>query len=249
MMRIKFHTLVLGSTLVGFALVSVVVFAARNWNGAPSEVGTIASSAPEKSVGTEMAPAAATDTTKAAPAAASVPRDWGFSLALPEGWTTTAQTDSARGSDGVRRDGWIMSGVPTDAFGADLNVSTIVVTDVSKNGRPFTEVANPYLWTDADVEKIVAFMRSEAADLFPDFSAADVLIDSSTDEIGRSVAIRATQQCLKPCYVEGGAATTVRYLIDAPEVVYVLDVTVGTSENTASILNAADAVVRTFTLN
>ncbi len=233
-MRIKSHTLILSSTLVGLALVSMVVFAARNWNAKPADVGTIAASGGGASNGTSSS--------------ASTPAAWGFTLDLPDGWIVTTPKDAKRSDDGERTDGWVASGVPTDAFGADLNVSTIAVTDVAKEGRSFTQVANAYVWTDEDVQKIVAFMKAEAGDLFPDFSASDVLIESSADSVGGFAAIRATQQCLKPCYIEGGAATTVRYMIDAPDLVYLLDVSVGTSPNAADLLNAADAVVRTFKL-
>lgn len=241
-MRIKSHTLVLSSLLVGLALVSAVVFAARNWTASPATVGTIASSAPASADASSKPPS------KDASTLTSVPEAWGFSLALPEGWTIRAAADGQLDED-ARVRGWIMSGVPTSTGGADLNVSTVTVRDVAKDGRTFDEVANAYVWTDADVQEIVSFMQSEASDLFPDFSAEDVLVASAPDAIGGAAAIRATEQCLKPCYIEGGAATTVRYIVDAENVVYLFDVTVGTSTKAADLLNAADAVIRTFTLN
>ncbi len=238
-MRFKFHTMLLVSALVGLGLLSVLVFAARNWGAvAPATVGSIVTmpDAPDEP-----------DPPPSEPMPAAVPDDWGFSLNIPEGWVVTDSNDDERIHSELI-EGWIASGVPENAFGGDLSVSTITVMNVAKDGRSFTDVVDGYVWVAGDVQEIVAFMREEAGDLFPDFSEKDVLISAAVDTVGGSAAMRATRQCLKPCYIEGGAVTSVRYIIDAPDVVYVLEVSVGTSPNAADLLNAADAVVRTFAL-
>lgn len=161
-----------------------------------------------------------------------------YSIVAPDGWKTTPSTGAARDEMGARTYEWIAS--------PSANGVSVAVKDVMKDGRPFGEIANGFIWTSADVAAVVAFMRDEAGDLYKDFSESDVLISSGEDVVSGAKAVRAIRQCLKPCYVEGGAATTVRYIVDGSDRVYVLEVTAGTGSNTADLLNEADAVVRTF---
>ena len=160
------------------------------------------------------------------------------SIVAPPDWKTTPSADTTRDEKGARTYEWIAS--------AGANGVSVAVKDAMKDGKTFDEIANGFVWTNDDVQKIVAFMKDETGDLYKDFSEEDVLISSGADTINGAKAVRAIQQCLKPCYVEGGAATTVRYIVDATDRVYILEVTAGTGTNTADLLNAADAVVRTF---
>jgi len=194
------------SVLGTLCVLSVAVFAVRNWSNPPVSFVTDAN----------------------AP----------YTIVAPSDWKTTRSTDATRDEKGARTYEWIAS--PT------ANGVSVVVKDVMKEGRPFEEIANAFVWTNDDVAAIVALMKDETGDLFKDFSETDVLISSGADTIDGAKAVRAIRQCLKPCYVEGGAATTVRYVVDGSDRVYILEVTVGTRANTADLLNEADAVVRTF---
>jgi len=167
-----------------------------------------------------------------------VNQDARFTIVAPDDWKTTLSTDATRDEKGLRTYEFLSS-----AGSVGVNVA---VKDVMKEGRPFEQIANGFVWTSDDVAKIVAFMKDETGDLYKDFSDKDVLISAAPDTINGAKAVRAIQQCLKPCYVEGGAATTVRYVVDAIDRVYVIEVTTGTSPKTADLLNEADAVVRTF---
>lgn len=206
---IKRTGLIVLSVLAAVSVLSVVVFAARNWSNPPY--------------------ATVTSTTTA-----SLP----FTIVAPDDWKTTLSTDATRDEKGLRTYEFLSS---PDKVGA-----SVAVRDVTKDGRSFEEIANGFVWTSDDVAKIVAFMKDETGDLYKDFSDKDVLISAAPDTVNGAKAVRAIQQCLKPCYVEGGAATTVRYLVDATDRVYVIEVTAGTGTNTADLLNEADAVVRTF---
>ncbi len=161
-----------------------------------------------------------------------------YSIVVPTDWKTTASTDSTRDEMGARTYEWIAS--------PDANGANVAVKDALKDGKTFEEIANGFVWTNDDVGEIVAFMKEETGDLYKDFSEKDILISSGADTINGAKAVRAIRQCQKPCYVEGGAATTVRYIVDAPDRVYVLEVTTGTGTMTVNLLNEADAAVRTF---
>ncbi len=161
-----------------------------------------------------------------------------YSIVAPEGWKTTPSTDATRDEMGARTYEWIAS--------PNANGVSVAVKDVAKASKSFEEIASGFVWMNDDVTEIVAFMKEEAGDLYKDFSATDVLVSSGEDVVNGAKAVRAIRQCLKPCYVEGGAATTVRYVVDGSDRVFVLEVTAGTGANTADLLNEADAVVRTF---
>lgn len=197
--------------LVSFCVLSVVVFAVRNWSNPPFAFET------ESTDGAEGMP---------------------FTIVVPDGWKATPSEDETRDEKGARTYEWISNQGKTGI--------SIAVKDVMKDGKTFDGVATPFVWTSDDVANIVAFMRNETGDLYKDFSEEDVVISAAPDMIGGAKAVRALQQCQKPCYVEGGAATTVRYLIDAPDRLFILEVTAGTGTSTADLLNEADAVVRTF---
>lgn len=170
---------------------------------------------------------------------------WNVAFDVPEGWIVT-KASAAEREDGVQTYGWLASGTPTRAD--DPGVVRISVADVLKEGRTFAELAAEYVWDRSDAQDIVTLMREEAAELYPDFSEQDVLVATAPDTIGGKTAVRSTLQCLKACYVEGGATTKVRYLVDDGDRMHVFEVTTGTSEHTAELLNAADAVVRTSRL-
>jgi hypothetical protein len=161
-----------------------------------------------------------------------------YSIVAPDGWKTTPSTDATRDESGVRTCEWIAS--------PSANGVSVAVKDAMKDGKTFEEIAGGFVWTSDDVARLVALMKEETGDLYKDFSETDVLISSGADTINGASAVRAIQQCLKPCYVEGAAATTVRYIVDALDRVYILEITTGTGTNTAALLNEADAVVRTF---
>ncbi len=171
-----------------------------------------------------------------------------FSVQLPDEWVLSdAGSASERNGEGVLWYGVVASGVSGDAY-SDADVVRVVLKDVLKNGREFDAVVQELSWDAQDVKDIVAFMRENASEVFPDFSEKDVRVSLSQDTVGSAAATVATRQCLKPCYIEGGVQTTVRYLIDAAERVYVLEITAETSTKTADQLNAATAVVKTFRL-
>ncbi len=197
------------SAFAALCVVSIAVFAARNWSNVPYI--TMPS---------------------------SVPADLPFSIVAPDGWKTTASTDDTRDEKGARTYEWLSS--------AGTGGVSVAVKDVMKNGNSFEQIANGFIWTNDDVARTVAFMKDEAGDLYKDFSDKDILISAAPDTVNGAKAVRAIQQCLKPCYVEGSAATTVRYVVDGYDRVYVLEVATGTTPKTADLLNDADAVVRTF---
>jgi hypothetical protein len=165
---------------------------------------------------------------------------------VPDGWVVRGLGDDKRLPDGTMTYGWLYnreSGEPWDP-----GVVSIEIKDALTEGSTFEDVTAALAWDQADVEKIVAFMSAEAADVFPDYSAADVRVSMDADEIGGMPAKRNMLQCLKPCYIEGAAQTNAVYFVDGGDRVYVLNVTTGTQSKTADLLNQADAVVRTFRL-
>jgi hypothetical protein len=171
-----------------------------------------------------------------------------FSVQLPDGWELSdVGSAGKRNNEGELWYGVVDSDVSENAY-SDADVVRVVLKDVLKNGRGFDEVVQGLSWDAGDVKDIVAFMRENTSEVFPDFSEKDVRVSLSQDTVGSAVATVATRQCLKPCYIEGGAQTTVRYLIDAVDRVYVLEITAETSTKTADQLNAATAVVKTFRL-
>ncbi len=208
---IKRTGLIVLSALAAVSVLSVVVFAARNWSSPPYATG-----------GANV------------PANEVLP----FSIVAPANWKTTVSADATRDEKGLRTYEFLTS--------PNANGVNVTVRDVTKDGKTFEEISNGFVWTNDDVAKIVAFMKDETGDLYKDFSERDVLISEAPDTVNGAKAVRAIQQCLKPCYVEGGAATTVRYIVDATARVYVIEVTTGTGPKTADLLNEADAVVRTF---
>ena len=176
-----------------------------------------------------------------------------FSLQIPETWDMIPSIDSGLlQSDRIHGElfyGNVFSSeVQEDVAYSDPETVRVMIKDVLKNGRSFESIVSEYVWDETDVAEIVAFMKSEATDIFPDFSENDVRVSVSVDQIGTSSATIATRQCLKPCYIEGGAQTTVRYLIDAADRVYILEIIAETSTNTVDQLNGATAVVKTFRL-
>lgn len=195
------------ASFAGLCVVSIAVFAARNWSNPPVSIVADDLDAP-------------------------------YSIIAPTDWKTTPSTDETRDEDGLRTYEWIAS--------PSANGVSVAVKDAMRDGKTFEEIASKFVWTSDDVTMLVAFMKEEAGELFKDFSDKDVLISSGADTIDGAKAVRAIRQCLKPCYVEGGAATTVRYVVDGKDRVYVLEVTTGTGATTADLLNEADAVVRTF---
>lgn len=175
---------------------------------------------------------------------ASDPDAGAFALDVPGDWVVTKNRNAGR-DDGVRTYEWISNAEMEYPY-VGSGLVLIQVQDELKDGRSFDEVAATHVWDEADVRETVEFMSGEAGDAFPNFSEEDIIIDSAEDAVNGRRAIRATQQCLKPCYIEGGAATTVLYVIDAPDRVYALRVQTGTSEKTEGLLREADAIVRTF---
>jgi len=169
-----------------------------------------------------------------------------YALQIPSGWIVVASKETERRNDGTLFYGWIYNEESDDM--SDPGVVKITIKDALKNGRSFEEVVAAHAWDEADVKEIVAFMSTEAAEAFPDFSESDVKVDMADDEIGGIAVKRNTLQCLKPCYIEGAAQTYVTYFVNASDRVYLLDVSTNTQETTADFLNAADAVVRTFQL-
>lgn len=159
--------------------------------------------------------------------------DLPFTMDVPEGWTETRYEEEDR-VEGVR------------TYAKIEGEAVIFVRDVMKNGKNFDEVAAEFVWDETDADAIAALMVAEASELFPNFSKQDVRVSSVDDTIGGLAAVHSTLQCLKPCYVEDGASTTVRYIVDAPDRVYILQVELGMSASASARLNAADAVVRTF---
>lgn len=169
-----------------------------------------------------------------------------FTLKVPEGWVVISTKETDRHNDGKFQYGWIYNVQPDDM--SDADVVQINPYDILKDGNTFDEIVAANAWDAVDVTEIVSFMSTEAAEAFPDFSEADVTVDMADDVVNGLVAKRNTLQCLKPCYIEGAAQTHVLYFIDAPDRVYLLDVSTNTQASTADFLNKADAVVRTFRL-
>lgn len=239
MIRLR-HSSVLLCSVVVVALLMAMSYVIVSGNGKPSaydliaeeQFGSDASVASETEFGvdrnTELLSRVGDSRTVASA---------GFTLEIPEGWIVEGSDDEERSADGRMTYGWLYGGTS----------AKIRVQDVEKDGASFDEVLVAHEWNDADAEKIVAFMREEAAETFPDFSAEDILVGTTYDQIGTALAARSMLQCLEPCYVQDGAATNVTYFIDAPDRVYLLTVSTGIQADAAAdVLNAADAVVRTF---
>ncbi len=168
-----------------------------------------------------------------------------FAVELPEGWVSVAADGNERIAGGTYLYGWMYNEPDDGALEPDVRIT---VTDVLKDGASFDDVLTERAWDDADVAEIVAFMRAEAAEAFPDYSEEDVSVSTTYDQIGTALAARSMLQCLKPCYIEGAAQTNVTYFIDAPDRVYLFGVSTDTRSEAADFLNEADAVVRTFRL-
>jgi len=169
-----------------------------------------------------------------------------FSLEMLPGWVVRGADDSTRMPDGTLWYGWLYNTAADEM--TDPDVVQIQIKDALKEGRTFDEAVATLSWDAEDVTKIVAFMSAEAAEIFPDYSEADVNVDMEDTSVGGLTAKRNTLECLKPCYIEGAAQTNVIYFIDAPDRVYLLSVSVNTESDTTDLIDQADKVVRTFRL-
>lgn len=170
----------------------------------------------------------------------------GFTIDVPTDWVLFAPNSANRLGDG-RRDLGIVQNKPSEDMGATEGIVTINIYDVAETSDlSYEKIVKGYGWDDEDVAHIVAFMKDEASDIFPDYSAADVKTETTQVDIDGEQATKTSLTCLKPCYIEGGAETMAYYFVDDQERVYLLFASTGTGDQATDLLAQAEAVIKTF---
>jgi len=181
--------------------------------------------------------------------ASTLVRGNGFSLDVPAAWAVGDVQADARELDGRLQYGWMANRQPI-AMDSGENLVIVSVYDVLKDEEiDYDAVVATHAWDADDVKAIVSFMKSEASDIYPDFSEADVRTEVIDETIAGEPVKKATLECLKPCYIEGGATTSIYYFVEAPDRVYLIYVTVAKDAQSEALLAEADAVVKTFRID
>jgi len=169
-----------------------------------------------------------------------------FTLDVPLTWAVGDVAVDQREADGRMEYGYIANRQP-QAMDSGDDLVMISIYDVLKDdATSYDDVVAQHAWDAEDVQNIVSFMQSEAADIYPDFSEADVAVALEDETIGDTPVKKATLSCLKPCYIEGGASNSSYYFVDALDRVYLIYVYAPQSEQTDELLSQADAVIKTF---
>ena len=173
----------------------------------------------------------------------------GFTLDVPASWIVGDVGSDVREEDGRLQYGWMANREP-QAMDAGEDLVLVAVYDVLKDDdHSYAGIVEDHAWDATDVRNIVSFMTSELGEMYPDFSEADVRTEVTDETIADEPVKKAMLQCLKPCYVEGGATTSVYYFVDAPDRVYLIYVSAAYSELGETLLAEADAVAKTFRVN
>ncbi len=174
--------------------------------------------------------------------ASDVPEGWQrieretYTIDAPGTWIVNA-------SDPVNL--WLESGINDDVY-VDPDIVSVRVSEVLKDGRTFEEIVSDEAWDETDVAQTVAFMKTEAIAPYNEISESDIVISRQPIEIAGSSAVRASRQCLKPCYIEGGPFTDIQYFIDAGDRVFILTARSGIDERAEALLLSAEEVIKTI---
>jgi hypothetical protein len=181
------------------------------------------------------------------PEEGDIPDSWqeietsAYVIAAPESWTVT------RPSDAENVELTLSSGINDDAY-VDPDIVQINISAQEKDGRTLAEVAAGG-WTEEDAAASVAFMQEHASPPYNEITHDDIVFEQTALVVNGRETIRTKFQCLKPCYIEGGAFTDVHYFIDADETVYVLKARTGVGEIADALMLSGEAVMQTFQLN
>lgn len=178
----------------------------------------------------------------------SLPEDWkeydggDFTIAAPEIWLSFTRTDESGAT--------ILSGLKSDeqdeAYN-DPDIASILITKFSKQQKTLDQVVAEKTMDETETILSVDLMKKEASSPYNEITLDDIKTSIENIQLNNGqTAIKNIFQCLKPCYLEGGAYTLTQYFLETDENIYLFMSKTGVDEKSNALALIAEQIIKTF---
>jgi len=165
-----------------------------------------------------------------------------FTIDLPQTWFITQQKNGVGNEE-------LLSFSSTDSKTAYANPNemNISISRFSKTEKTSEQLKTEKIKNETDATTAVEFMKTNANPPFNEITTND--IKTSIEEItlnNNTVVTKNIFQCLKPCYIEGGANTMTQYFMETEKDILVFTCVTGVDEKADALRLVAEQIIKTF---